>query len=283
MEIIKKASDMTAYCSQLKKAGKLAFIPTMGYLHEGHASLFRLGLEHGQSTVASVFVNPLQFGPDMDFDSYPRDLDRDLKIMSECGISAVFAPEVEEMYPKSFSSYVEETMLGSSGDGASREGYFRGICTVVLKLFNIIRPDFAVLGQKDIQQFYVLRRMARDLNTGVELIMGDILREPDGLAMSSRNAYLVDPEDRATATILYEAIQLGRAKLGERRPLDEVVAVVTRHLESSERVSKIHYVEVVDVDTFRLASELVPGLEYSLMIAVQFCGVRLIDNLVFVY
>lgn len=283
MEIIKRASDMTAYCSDLKRTGKLSFIPTMGYLHEGHASLFRLGLEYGQHTVASVFVNPLQFGPDMDFDSYPRDLERDVKIMSECGVSAVFAPEVEEMYPQNFSSYVEETMLGSSGDGASREGYFRGICTVVLKLFNIVRPDFAVLGQKDIQQFYVLRRMARDLNTGVNLIMGDILREPDGLAMSSRNSYLVDPEDRAKATVLYEAIQLGKAKLSERRPLSEIVETVTNYLGASERVSKIHYVEVVDVETFRLANELVPDSEYSLMIAVQFCGVRLIDNLVFVY
>jgi len=188
------------------ESGKsIGFVPTMGYLHKGHLSLVEAARKENDVVVVSIFVNPTQFGPNEDYNRYPRDLERDLRLLEPIGVDYVFNPSVEEMYPAMYSTYVEEVELSKYLCGASRPGHFRGVCTVVTKLFNIVKPTKAYFGQKDAQQFRVLRRMVRDLNMDVEMIEMPIVREEDGLAMSSRNVYL-SPEERKEATRLYKSL-----------------------------------------------------------------------------
>ncbi|MCD6548356.1 MAG: pantoate--beta-alanine ligase, partial [Thermodesulfobacterium sp.] len=191
MEVIKKISKMKEISKNWRREGlKIAFVPTMGFLHEAHLSLVRKAKELGDKTVVSIFVNPLQFGPKEDYKEYPRDTKRDLELLKNEGVDAVFIPEPEEMYPPDFQTYVEVTKLTTGLCGAFRPGHFKGVTTVVLKLFNIINPDIVVFGEKDYQQLQVIRQMVKDLNMDTEIVAHPTVREEDGLAMSSRNIYL---------------------------------------------------------------------------------------------
>ncbi len=247
----------------------------MGALHEGHLSLIRLARQHADRVVVSVFVNPTQFGPNEDLDAYPRDLDADIEHVRKVGADVVFAPEVGELYPSGDATWVGVERLTNGLCGRSRPSHFRGVTTVVARLFQAARPHVAVFGEKDYQQLAVIRRMARDLLFDIEIIGGPTVREPDGLAMSSRNAYLTDAaraQARALNAALHEARQLVRA--GEREA-DYVIDVVRRRV-SKEPLAELDYVEICDPESL----EPVERIERRavLALAVNFEGARLIDN-----
>lgn len=278
MEVIKGVKEMQGICLQKRREGKsIGFVPTMGYLHEGHLSLARAARAENDLVVMSVFVNPLQFGPREDFATYPRDLERDCRLAEEAGVDYVFAPEAEEMYPEGYSTYVE--VLGEVTEkmcARSRPGHFRGVTTVVLKLFNIVQPSRAYFGQKDAQQAIVVKKMVRDLNIPLEVITCPVVREPDGLAMSSRNTYLT-PEERRQALALYRSLQHGKMLIegGERDP-QRVRQEIMRLLEASPGI-RVDYVEVCSADDL---SELKEIKGHVLLAAAVYVGrTRLIDNI----
>lgn len=278
MRIIEKVKEMKLFSEMARREGKsIGFVPTMGYLHEGHLSLVRRARAENDVVVVSVFVNPIQFGPNEDYDRYPRDFERDKMLLEKEGVDCVFYPSVEEMYPQDFSTYVEETVLSKPLCGRSRPGHFRGVCTVVAKLFNIVKPHRAYFGQKDAQQFRVLRRMVRDLNMDVEMIECPIVREPDGLAMSSRNVYL-SPEERGQALALYRSLKLAEELFtkGERDAL-KIKREMEEFLRGFDKV-KVDYVEIVDEETL----EPVSKIEKKVIVAVAaWVGkARLIDNVI---
>lgn len=257
--------------------GDVGFVPTMGYLHAGHLSLVERARQEHASVIVSIFVNPAQFGPQEDLARYPRDLPHDLALLERAGVDVVFAPAAHDIYPAGFGTYVEPTgAVAERLEAATRPGHFRGVCTVVLKLFNLVRPAAAYFGQKDAQQVAVLRRMVADLNLPLTLAVRPTLREPDGLAMSSRNAYL-GPEDRAAATALYRALQAGCAAFEARpteRPTD-VVRAMRETLAAEPRVER-DYVDVCDPATFEpLEVWRAPAL---LALAARVGPTRLIDN-----
>lgn len=276
MQTITEIAEMQRTAEQARNAGrKIGFVPTMGYLHEGHLSLIRRAGELCQFVVVSIFVNPTQFGPQEDFRSYPRDLSRDARLCQEAGCDLLFIPTVEQIYPQGYRTYVEVEGLTDLLCGASRPGHFRGVTTVVAKLFNIVKPHVAVFGQKDAQQAIVLRRMARDLNQDLEIEVAPTIREPDGLAMSSRNTYL-NREERAQATVLYRALEWARGQIdsGERRaePLIRGMA----EMIGAVQMADVDYIAIVDTDRLcpvrRLRGEVLIAL------AVRFGRARLIDN-----
>ena len=264
---------------RLKGRGKsLAFVPTMGGLHAGHLSLVRLAVREADRVCVSVFVNPLQFGPSEDLSRYPRDLKRDLSLLEEEGVDAVYVPTPEAMYPDGFAARVTVTGLDGVLEGASRPGHFAGVCTVVLKLVHAVEPDVLWLGQKDAQQCVVLERMLRDLDLPVRVHRGPTVREKDGLALSSRNVYLT-PAERAQAPVLYQALTRARdaAKAGERDPVALRERIV-RHVVSAP-LARLDYVEVVSPHTLARVDR-VEG-DVLLVIACRFGAARLIDNLPF--
>ncbi len=278
MRIIEKVKEMKLFSEMARREGKsIGFVPTMGYLHEGHLSLVRRARAENDVVVVSIFVNPIQFGPNEDYDRYPRDFERDKMLLEKEGVDCVFYPSVEEMYPQDFSTYVEETVLSKPLCGRSRPGHFRGVCTVVAKLFNIVKPHRAYFGQKDAQQFRVLRRMVRDLNMDVEMIECPIVREPDGLAMSSRNVYL-SPEERGQALALYRSLRLAEELFtkGERDAL-KIKREMEEFLRGFDKV-RVDYVEIVDEETL----EPVSKIEKKVIVAVAaWVGkARLIDNVI---
>ncbi len=251
---------------------RVAFVPTMGYLHEGHATLLRDARKRGDVLVLSIFVNPTQFGPNEDFDRYPRDLDRDLSIAGKENTDVVFLPTREAMYPAGFSTYVQPGVVAEPLEGKHRPGHFKGVATVVLKLFQCVQPHVAVFGEKDWQQLAVIRRMARDLDLPVEVAGHPIVREPDGLAMSSRNVYL-SPAERARALSLSRALGKTEAawKSGERaRASLEALARETIDADS------IDYAALVDPDSMEPAADGAPRA--LLALAVRIGKTRLIDN-----
>ncbi len=255
----------------------LGFVPTMGYLHAGHLSLARAARAETDVVVASIFVNPTQFGPTEDLSRYPRDLPRDLALLEREGVDAVFAPSADQIYPAGFATYVEPAgVLAERLEAARRPGHFRGVATVVAKLFQIVQPDRAYFGQKDAQQVAVIRRLIADLNFPLELRVLPTVRERDGLAMSSRNAYL-GPQDRVAATVLYRALQAGRAAfdanaVGEASPVIEAMRAVV----AAEPRATLDYADVCDPDTFEPLTALrAPAL---LAIAARVGPARLIDN-----
>ncbi len=276
MQIIHLPEEMQEAARRLSAEGKsIAFVPTMGYLHEGHLSLLRAGRKAGDILVLSIFVNPLQFGAGEDFSAYPRDTERDLEMARSCGVDIVFIPTERDLYHEGFSTKVEVEGLTETLCGRSRPGHFRGVTTVVCKLFNLVRPDRAFFGRKDYQQLAVIRRMVRDLDMGIEIVGLPIIREPDGLAMSSRNVYL-DPDDRRQARCLVESIQLARAmyKEGEQRAEKILDRVRTRiEMEPSARVD---YARICHYETLENMGT-VTG-ESVLLLAVYIGKVRLIDN-----
>ena len=210
MKILKTVAEVRETIKSWRKEGfSIGFVPTMGYLHEGHQSLIKKAHEQNDKVIVSVFVNPMQFGPNEDFESYPRDIERDSKICEEAGGNVIFNPEISEMYDEYFSSFVNMDTLPNGLCGKSRPIHFKGVCTVVAKLFNIVTPDRAYFGQKDAQQLAIIKRMVSDLNFDIEIIGCPIIREDDGLAKSSRNTYL-NPEERQAAVVLSKALNLGR-------------------------------------------------------------------------
>jgi pantoate--beta-alanine ligase len=278
MKIINSIIHMQALAIAPEREGRrIAFVPTMGYLHEGHASLLREGRKRGDVLVLSIFVNPIQFGKNEDLESYPRNMDRDCQLAESCGVDVVFIPTVAEMYPQGFQTGVTVRDLALPLCGASRPGHFDGVATVVTKLFNIIRPDVALFGCKDYQQLAVIRRMTSDLNLPVEIVGMPIVRESDGLAMSSRNAYL-SPLERQSALCLNRAVKRARElyAAGER----SVAALVreTRAVIEQESAATIDYVEFRDG---AMLHELeVADAGTLLALAVKIGQTRLIDNTV---
>lgn len=286
MERIRTVQAMQAYADQQRAAGRrLALVPTMGALHEGHLALVRTALEQADRVVVSVFVNPTQFGPDEDYEEYPRDLEADAEQLAALGVDRLFAPTVAEMYPGGMTgdeapravSWVDVEQLDAHLCGRYREGHFRGVTTVVTKLFHACKPHVAVFGRKDAQQFVIIKRMVQDLLFDIEVVGVPTVREPDGLAMSSRNAYL-SGEERAQATVLYEAVQAAERRIqdGEQH-ISALVEAMRNTLEQAPD-ARVQYAEVVDATTLQPIERIRPGQHVLAAVAVFFGDTRLIDN-----
>ncbi len=278
MRVITKVKEMQKVADELRKEGKIiGVVPTMGYLHEGHLSLIRIAKEKSDVVITTIFVNPLQFAPHEDYDKYPRDFERDVGLAQSAGCDIIFHPSVEEMYPENFLTYVEVEKLTKVLEGEFRPTHFRGVTTVVAKLFNITKPHIAVFGQKDAQQALIIKQMVRDLNFDIEIIVAPIVRESDGLAMSSRNVYLSESE-RKDATVLYQSLKLAEKLIeeGERKP--DVVISKMEELIKSKPTAKIDYIEIVDPNTLEKVEKLEEGKEYLIALAVRIGSTRLIDN-----
>lgn len=276
MKIAEKVQEVREQVREWRKVGlSVGLVPTMGYLHEGHKSLIDKAVEENDRVVVSVFVNPIQFGPGEDLASYPRDLDRDAELCSSAGADLVFHPSDEEMYFRDFCTYVDMSGLTEALCGKTRPTHFRGVCTVVSKLFHIVRPDRAYFGQKDAQQLAVIRRMVRDLDFGLEIVGCPIIREEDGLAKSSRNTYL-DTEERKAAVVLHKGLEEGERLLraGEKDAA-KIIDVVRGTIEK-EPLARIDYVEVVDWDTLEPVGSITGKV--LLAVAVYIGNTRLIDN-----
>ncbi|MDZ8117162.1 pantoate--beta-alanine ligase [Pontiella agarivorans] len=278
MKIIESPREMQQTALELKRAGKtIGFVPTMGFLHEGHLSLIEAARSQCDVLVVSIFVNPAQFGPNEDLDAYPRDFERDESLCVEEGVDILFYPEGEGMYASDASCWVDETRLSVGLCGGSRPGHFRGVCTVVAKLFNLVQPDRAVFGEKDAQQLRVIERMVRDLNFPVKIIRGPIVREPDGLAMSSRNRYL-NAEQRRQALCLKQALDLAESLVAEGDRSVESIRQQMRVLIGTVSGAEIDYIEFVD-DVTMAPVEVIES-ETLVALAVKIGATRLIDNMV---
>ncbi|HJU28707.1 MAG TPA: pantoate--beta-alanine ligase [Candidatus Binataceae bacterium] len=278
MEIIESPREMQQWSERARRRGEtISFVPTMGFLHEGHLTLMREGRKRTTLLASSLFVNPTQFGPNEDFARYPRDFERDCEMMRTVPVDALFAPAPETMYPPGSQTWVEATEITQGLCGAHRPGHFRGVTTVVAKLFNIVKPHVALFGEKDYQQLRAIERMVRDLNFDLEIVPVATVREPDGLAMSSRNAYL-SADERRKALSLSCALRAAAAALkdGARLPRD-LVAAASRVLESTPGV-KIEYVEAVDAQTLQRIDAI--DRPVVVAIAAHVGKTRLIDNLV---
>ncbi len=278
MKVLDTVGQMRAACFALKREGKrLGFVPTMGALHAGHLSLVRAARQQCQAVAVSIFVNPTQFGPNEDFAKYPRTFERDRQLLEAEKVDLIFAPSVEEMYPPGSKTFVHVEEMSKKLCGKSRPGHFRGVTTVVNKLFNIVEPDLAFFGQKDAAQCAILRRMVCDLAMRVQIAVCPIVRESDGLALSSRNAYL-SPTERKQATILHRALMRVQflADKGERS--SEKLIAAAREVFSEEPAVRLDYVEIVDNDTLDPLSDISRG---ALVAVAAFVGAtRLIDNIV---
>ena len=274
MHVVKTVLEIRASRQKLK--GTVGFVPTMGYLHEGHLALVKQARIENSAVIVSIYVNPTQFGPREDFGAYPRDLNRDLELLKGGGVDIVFVPSDDEMYPPEFSSWVDVEKVTERLEGAARPGHFRGVATVVAKLFNIVQPSRAYFGQKDAQQVMVIKRMVADLNMGIEIVVVPTLRESDGLAMSSRNIYL-SPKERQAAMILFKALTLARQlrRSGEK-DAEEIRRQMTALIQK-EPLAQIDYVSIADAETLEELSSIDRPAVASL--AVRIGKTRLIDNM----
>lgn len=277
MQIINDPHRMQRWSREFRRTGKrLGFVPTMGALHAGHLSLVKMASSQCDAVVASIFVNPLQFGPNEDFSKYPRTFERDCQLLEAEKVTVVFAPSKEDMYPTGAKTTVDVAGLSERLDGGSRPGHFKGVATVVAKLFNIVQPDRAYFGQKDAAQVAILKRMARDLNFDLEIVVGPIVRESDGLALSSRNVYL-DPQQRKQALVLYRAlnrIHFLRDK-GEQNAARLIEA--GKQIVADEPGAKLDYLEIIDPNTLEPLTDVSRG--GLVAIAAWFGTTRLIDNM----
>ena len=278
MKVVKTIQEVRAQVQAWRKEGlTVGLVPTMGYLHEGHQSLIRKSVSENDRTVVSVFVNPIQFGPNEDLEAYPRDLNRDMKAVEEAGGDLIFHPEPSEMYPGHFTSFIDTTETTELLCGAVRPIHFRGVCTVVGKLFNIVLPDKAYFGQKDAQQLATIRRFVRDLNFPVEIVACPIVREEDGLAKSSRNTYL-NPQERQAALILSKSLKLGKAAIEQgERSAQRIIDIIRQNLQT-EPLARVDYVEVVDFENIQRV-KTIQG-DTLVAIAVYIGKTRLIDNFI---
>lgn len=280
MQILHTIADARQWVGHQRQAGEaIHFVPTMGYFHEGHLSLMRRAKADGGRVVVSLFVNPLQFGPHEDLERYPRDFERDRAMAESVGVEAMFVPEAQAMYPPDFQTQVRVQKLSQPLCGRSRPGHFEGVATVVLKLFNIITPDRAYFGEKDYQQLRIIQQLVRDLNLPIEIVPCPIVREPDGLAMSSRNVYLT-PEERAEAPIIYQSLLWAceQVKKGER-DAGTLRQQVIQRIEQAPP-AHIDYVEIVDAETLEPISTIERPARIA--VAVYFGKARLIDNMALV-
>ncbi|MEW6008122.1 MAG: pantoate--beta-alanine ligase [Candidatus Omnitrophota bacterium] len=278
MKVIREIKKMQELSLRLKRAGKsIGFVPTMGYLHEGHLSLMRQAKLENDVSIISIFVNPLQFGSKEDLKKYPRDFKRDYRLAKNVGVDVLFFPSNKEMYKEQFLSEVYVRELSKILCGESRPEHFKGVTTVVAKLFNIVLPDFAYFGQKDLQQVRILEQLARDLNFPLKIKILPIIREPDGLAMSSRNKYL-SKEDRQDAAILYRSLKEARHIILTGTRQGSAVISTIKRLISTIKSAKIEYVEIVDAHNLRRVDEL-KG-EIAILLAAMIKKVRLIDNII---
>ena len=275
IQVIKTIAEIRELRRQL--SGSVGFVPTMGYFHEGHLALVKQARAESSTVVVSIYVNPTQFGPSEDFVTYPRDLNRDLELLEEEKADIVFVPSDDEMYPPGFSSWVDVKEVTECLEGASRPGHFRGVATVVAKLFNIVQPTRAYFGQKDAQQAVVIRRMVADLNMDLEIVVVPTVRESDGLAMSSRNTYL-NPEERQAATVLLKSLSLAEQLWqGGEKDADKIRQQMTSLIQK-EPLAQIDYVSIADADTLEELKTINRPALASL--AVRIGKTRLIDNVI---
>jgi len=276
MRVLYAINETREFIALARGGGKsIGLVPTMGCFHEGHLSLMRRAREENDLLVVSIFVNPIQFGLGEDFREYPRDLERDARMAQEVGIDLIFNPSVEEIYPEEYRTYVEVERLSAGLCGASRPGHFRGVATVVLKLFNIVQPDRAYFGRKDYQQLKIIERMAKDLDLPVEIVGAPTVREPDGLAMSSRNTYL-SPEERKAALVLNRSLEHAQQLLDEGITSGEELRRRVEKFIGREPLARIDHVAVVHPETLDCLAEVED--EAVLALAVRIGGTRLIDN-----
>ncbi len=283
MDIFSEINQMQKQASILTRAGKtIGFIPTMGYLHEGHLSLIRRSRAENDITVVSIFVNPIQFGPNEDLDRYPRDIEGDIEKLRALNVDVLFLPSMKEMYPEGYKTYVIVEGLSDKLCGAFRPGHFRGVTTVVLKLFNIVKPTRAYFGLKDFQQTLIIKQMVRDLNMDIQIIACPTIREHDGLAMSSRNKYLTE-EERQGAGIVYRALLNAAEKLKEGAGFKEAASTLRETLKSSPHIREIQYASVYDPETLDDLTDVDVKIykkpEVVLAVALYYGNARLIDNL----
>jgi pantoate--beta-alanine ligase len=278
MKIISSGKEMTSLSKEVRRSGKtIGFVPTMGALHPGHLSLVRAARQETAVVVTSIFVNPTQFGPNEDFSKYPRTFEKDSTMLAAEKTDYIFSPTVEEMYPKDATTWVDVEGLSGKLDGRSRPGHFRGVTTVVSKLFNIVQPDRAFFGQKDAAQVAVIRKMVRDLNFAVQIVVCPIVRESDGLAMSSRNAYL-NPEQRKQALVLSHALKQVEKRAAQGEASAERLVVAGQQAMAEEASVRMDYLEIVNPDTLDPVADVSQG---ALVAVAAYVGsTRLIDNIV---
>ncbi len=279
MKIVSTVNDARTIVKEWKKNGlKVGLVPTMGFLHEGHLSLIKKAVSENDKVVVSVFVNPTQFGPNEDFEAYPRDLNKDAELCEKTGADLIFHPEPEEMYPEGFCSSINMTGLTDALCGKSRPIHFQGVCTVVGKLFNIIAPDNAYFGEKDAQQLAVIKRMVKDLNFDIKITGCPIIREEDGLAKSSRNTYL-NPEERQAALVLSRAVKCGLRLVEGGEKDSDVILKEMKSIIENEPLARIDYVEIVDMNTMKNINKIKGDVLCAM--AVYIGKTRLIDNFIY--
>lgn len=278
MKIIADVNEMRQYTAQLRQEGNtIGFIPTMGALHRGHLSLMERAREESDHVVASIFVNPTQFGPKEDYEEYPRDLKGDMEKAASAGVETLFSPSVSAIYPEGYRTFVEVEGLSWILCGKTRPGHFRGVATVVLKLFNIVKPDRAYFGQKDYQQTVVIKKMVEDLHLDVKIVVSPTVREADGLAMSSRNQYL-NQEERRSATILYRSLQEARLLFEKGESASEALKGSIERTFRSEPAAQLEYIAVVHPETLQEERDARKGTVIAL--AARIGKTRLIDNMI---
>lgn len=277
MQVVTSPTAARGAIDRLRKTGTIAFVPTMGALHDGHLALVRRALSLCRHAVVSIFVNPKQFGPNEDYRTYPRNQKRDCQLLESAGVAVVFVPSVRAMYPSGYATYVNVERLTEHMCGAFRPGHFRGVATIVVKLLNIVRPDVVVFGQKDAQQVAVVRRMVRDLDMPIKVEVVPTIREPDGLAMSSRNRYL-STEQRAQSVVLYRSLQLARELIHSGECDSRRIRLAMRGLIRSQSHGSIEYIEIVDPNQLKPVARIKGRTLIAL--AVRFGKARLIDNIV---
>ena len=275
---MKQVTTIAELRAELTGQGAVGFVPTMGYLHEGHLSLMRRSRAADDVVVASIFVNPLQFAAGEDLDAYPRDLDRDTALATEAGVDLLFVPDVTEMYPRPVLTSVSVDELASVLEGATRPGHFTGVATVVAKLFSIVGPGRAYFGEKDFQQLQIVRRMASDLSLPVEVVGCPIVRESDGLAMSSRNVYLT-AEERRAAPVLRRALTAGDYLVARGETSPAAIAAAMTHVVTDEPLAELDYAACVDPATLRPPDRVAPAMQLRLLVAARLGKPRLIDNI----
>jgi len=276
MKVIKSIKEMQTLCESLRLSGKrISFVPTMGYFHEGHLSLMKEARKTADYVVVSIYVNPTQFGPKEDFSKYPRDFERDAQMAESVGVDAIFFPENKEMYPNAYQTYVDVEKVTQNLCGMSRPGHFRGVTTVCCKLFNIVKPHSAIFGKKDFQQLAAIKRMVADLNQDLEIVGLPTFREPDGLAMSSRNVYL-SKEERSSALTLVGALKLAQQLYAEGERSAAVMIKQAEKLIKNKEFTDIDYVKICDTATLEDVNEI-KG-EVVMALAVKVGKTRLIDN-----
>ena len=278
VEVLSKISEVRSTVKTQKTKGKkIGFVPTMGFLHEGHLSLVKESLRQTDFTVVSIFVNPTQFGPEEDFQEYPRDLDKDTAVLERLGVDVVFIPDAREMYPPGFKTYVEVKDIQDKFEGRSRPGHFRGVCTVVLKLFAIVQPDAAYFGQKDAQQAVIVKKMVRDLNLDVDACVLPTVRDEDGLALSSRNIYL-NEGGRKAALCLFHSLKKAQNMIKSGEGDSAAVKREMKRIINKETLANLDYIGIVDLDDFETLDKI--NKDALVSVAVFIGKVRLIDNII---